>query len=269
MEHSHTELAGVPKGGEFLALVLQLSEECASQTDVRLPALSQLAPACVENLGTALSLLHQLASCWWGCKREDHCVEYLLGRCASMTAASVLLLRHGYYDESLALSRSIGETGNLLMLFAIESGRLERWQSCDRRARLSEFSPAKVREALEQWLGDAPIATDRYRALSEIATHVTPDTKPQVHNRSGLAVLGGHFQQAGVILALNELAIPICFILGAAGKLLSLVQSDIGREIYRASKDLLNSIGTVQITELDRLWKAKGDEAQDAEEKGR
>ncbi len=46
----------------------------------------------------------------------------------------------------------------------------------------------------------------RYKLLCSLTAHPTPTTKPGMHNPSGIPVLGGHVQIAGVVVVLNELA---------------------------------------------------------------
>ena len=68
----------------------------------------------MDALGTALSYLDRMASCWWGCRQSTHIEERLVGKVASNARAALHLMRAGYYDEALGLIRQIGETANLL-----------------------------------------------------------------------------------------------------------------------------------------------------------
>src|SRR2546421_338209 len=94
-----------------------LERRCAAETDLALRTAGQKAPRCSKELGTVLSLLDRLSTCSWGCRGGDHVPEYLLGRAVTNLRAAVQLLRLGYYDESLSLTRNAGEVANLLALF--------------------------------------------------------------------------------------------------------------------------------------------------------
>ena len=47
----------------------------------------------------------------------------------SRARACVRLLKFGFYDESLSLTRSIGEIANLLCLFTIDKAEPEKWRT--------------------------------------------------------------------------------------------------------------------------------------------
>src|SRR5262245_48629772 len=126
----------VPEGAAFLKLVWDQEDACQRETDTRLPGMGNRAPACFEQIGTVLSLLDRMASCWWACQGGDHIVEYLCGRVASTGRAALRLMRLGFYDESLVLSRGIGEIANLFLLFKEEPRALEEWKVSSRGERL-------------------------------------------------------------------------------------------------------------------------------------
>ena len=55
----------------------------------------------MEALGTALSYLVRVASCWRGCMQDTHNEERLVGRLASNAGAALQLLKAGYYVEAV------------------------------------------------------------------------------------------------------------------------------------------------------------------------
>src|SRR5690242_12947707 len=55
--------------------------------------------------------------------------------------------------------------------------------------------------------GGVLISSERYTRLSEIATHATPDTRPQAHNPLLAPNVVPIFQIGGALVALNEAAI--------------------------------------------------------------
>lgn len=60
-----------------------------------------------EEIGSALSLLSQIASCSWNCLKGDHLKENLIRRFMNFCLASIKLANIGYYTESIgANSRS-------------------------------------------------------------------------------------------------------------------------------------------------------------------
>ena len=95
----NNEQAAVPEGLSFLNLVWDQEDSCETETDSRIPNMGVKAPKCLEHIGTVLSLLDRMASCWWVCRGGDHLIEYLCGRVASNARAALRLLRFGFYDE--------------------------------------------------------------------------------------------------------------------------------------------------------------------------
>lgn len=234
---------------DFLKLIWEREDDNEAATDKLIPNLGSRIPVCLEHLGTVLSLLDRMASCWWTCRRGDHLVEYLCGRVASNARAALRMIRFGFYDEALLLCRSIGETSNLLNLFALDSGSLSDWKAYTRRERLNNFSPMKVRKRLEK-ISSPLIDEDRYRLLSERAAHANPETRPQSHNILQLPSADAHIQQEGIVLCVNELAISLLPAVQYGAKLLDL-DSDVKAEIISETRSLSRSIGSITITEID------------------
>lgn len=106
-------------------------------------------PGLEQQLGTVLSLLERAACCWWGCAGGDHVAESLVGRVYGLACGSHRLMQAGRYDESLLLIRALGEVTNLLTLFTTDKSALENWRVVDDKAQRRDFSPVKVRLALE------------------------------------------------------------------------------------------------------------------------
>ena len=102
------EKLNVPLGGDFLRVVRDQEQRCGESFDKWLPEAGVKAPQTMDALGTALSFLDRIASCWWGCRKEAHIEERLVGKVASNARAALHLLRAGYYDEALGLVRQIG-----------------------------------------------------------------------------------------------------------------------------------------------------------------
>jgi len=194
-----------------------------------------------------------MASCWWKCAGNDHVVEYLCGRSASNSRAALRLALLGFYDEALALTRGVGELANLFMLFAQDSASLDDWKRCSRRDRLQKYSPYHVRLALERHGVNPPISQERYALLSERAAHATPETAPQAHNPLGIPTAGASLQEAGLLVALNEIAVAVSLATSFGALLLDL-DKEVKREILDAAKSLADSIGGATITEIDDYY---------------
>ena len=242
--------ADVPEGHRFLKLVWSLEDECQTQTDCRLPDLGKKAPECLKQIGTALSLMDRMASCWWVYREGDHRIEYLCGRSASSARAVLRLIRLGFYDEALVLSRGLGEIANLMQLFCSDADALDEWKGASPTKIRKDFSPVKVRLRIETVSMSPAIKEDRYRLLSERAAHVHPGTTPQSHNTLGMPVAGAQLQDAGILVCLNELALPLCIIATFGAKLLDL-DNETTKYIFSSAKALAEQIGGADITSID------------------
>ena len=245
----NSEQQVVPEGLSFLHLVWGQEDECEAETDKEFQSLGKKAPACLEQIGTVLSLTDRMASCWWVCRGGDHAIEYLLGRVASNARAALRLLRFGFYDESLVLSRAIGETANLLQLFCHDKDSLQDWKALLRKDRMEMFRPVKVRCRLEELQTSPLINEERYRLLCDQAVHVQPETKPQSHNILGVPGTGAILQGEGVLVCLNEIALPTS---GAAcfGAAILDLEVEVKETIFSAAKGLVEDIGKANITDL-------------------
>ena len=160
------------------------------------------------------------------------------------------LLRFGFYDESLLLSRSLGEAANLLQLFFQEAGTLQDWKVLCKEKRMKNFSPAKVRIRLEELQTSPAIDRERYGLLCERAAHVQPETRPQAHNILGLPMVGASFQEEGVLVCLNEIALPLATAVFFGAAVLDL-DEEIKSEIFSATESLVEKVGGAMITTID------------------
>ena len=242
----------VPEGRDFLELVWRQEDECQTETDALLPNLGKKAPATMIHVGTVMSLLDRMASCWWVCRGGDHRIEYLCGRTFNNARAAVRLLRFGCYDESLALSRAIGETANLMQLFTVDGSALDEWRDATDQKVRHNFSPYKVRKRLEK-LSHAPVITqERYALLSTRATHVGPHTVPQCHNVLGVPFSRSQVQPAGLLVCVNELAAPLAAVAASGAALLDL-DNDTRLMILNCARTLAGHLGGAAITTIDEF----------------
>ena len=155
----------VPEGLAFLKSIWDAEDTCEAKSDERIPSLGKKPPACLEHIGTVLSLLDRVASCWWGCQKGDHRIEYICGRVTSNARAALRLLRFGFYDEALVLCRSIGETANLFQLFTANAESLNDWKASSQQRIRREFSAMKVRLQLERLSIPPIVGKEQYKVL--------------------------------------------------------------------------------------------------------
>ena len=238
----------VPLGGDFLRVVREQECRCEESFDEWLPSAGVRAPQTMDALGTALSYLDRIASCWWGCRQDTHIEERLVGKVASNARAALHLLRAGYYDEALGLVRQIGETANLACLFVQSAESHEEWKGASEEVVRTAFSPVKVRLRLEELSLPLPMDKDTYGLLSRQSVHINPETSPQSHNPFNLPTLGGYFQEAGTLLALNHLGGMVGWVLWLA---VALIKPPTDRKVVvGASLALLRSIGGVNLNSV-------------------
>lgn len=237
----------VPEGMAFLQIIWEMEDKDEKESDERLPDLGERAPACLREIGTMLSLLDRLASCWWTCNGGSHEVEYLCGRIASNSRAALRLMRFGFYDESLSLCRSVGEIANLLFLFHFDEAAFQQWKDSSRRQRIRKFGPRGVRLRFEEKADVAPpINEERYRLLSEQSVHVHPGTKPQSYNLPGIPIAGAIYQEGGFVICLNELALALSVSL-VGGALLLDIDGSIKKHITDAARTSIKQIGSLTL----------------------
>ncbi|MGH8428628.1 MAG: hypothetical protein ACRES7_11745 [Gammaproteobacteria bacterium] len=238
-------LKDFPEGASFFEWLIPFENHCASTSNKRFPELDESAAKCRENLGTLLSLLYRESCCAYGCKGNSHIGERIAGRVVSHAVCSYKLLLTGYYDESLSLTRSIGELGNLLWLFVHRPRERDRWLTADNHTRIREYSPLKVRLKLEAEKLLIPIDEGKYSSLCEVAVHPTPGVSPQSHNAKGIPTLGAMYQREGCLACLNELAAAVGF--GGSGVLPMLDIGERRERILKTAATLLRSIGNVDL----------------------
>lgn len=164
-------------------------------------------------IGICFSILYQAATCHRKCHGGPHVLESLCGRTYNLAAAALELAFSGYYDEALNLVRSMGEISNLVSLSVVDKEALKRWLTLDTKTRISQFSPAAVRKMLEaQPEGKQLMYANRdwYSHFCESYTHVTPQTRPNMHGST--AQVGGLYQDQGMSTVVEELMNVLGFI---------------------------------------------------------
>lgn len=241
-----------PTGHGFLTAIEQAADSGSLLADSFFRSSGEKLPASIDGFGNLLSLLYRGACCSWGCRGGDHQIEWLTGRVVNQAMSSYRLMRAGYYDESLMLTRGITEIANLMWLFRVEDASLEQWKRASRSDRLRDFGPAAVRKRLEAIVGSAPIEHIRYQRLCEIGSHPTPGVAPGHYNGTGRPILGVMLQPAGVLVAANELCLAAAICGAAAGKLLGLEHAR-EKTVVQQGVTLLRSLGAFTILNYSEL----------------
>ena len=243
-----------PEGVQFLDYSQRVSKAAFSSTEQFLAQNPLYGGNTFLAFGDSVQCLDMMSGCSWGCKTEDHIIEHLLAKCDSQIHSSLLLLQHGYYDESLQLTRSLGESANLLMAFAMDESLLESWKKSTSKERKGKFSPGIIRKLLSEGPGSViPMESSRYATISERFVHSDPKTKPGVYNPIGRP-MGGVFQPTGMVLALNELSIQTAWILFSGCKVLGHLNQPQSTRILESVFNLQKNTGAIQLDSLDELF---------------
>jgi len=203
----------IPTGLDHLQMITALSESTREASESGLKEHAQD----LRVIGTSLSALYLAATCHRKCHGGPHILESLTGRAYNLGCAAYLLVCRGFYDEALNLVRGLGEISNLILLSVVDKDSLRKWLRADRKTRLADFSPVKVRRLLEAQSIPMIADSDWYSSFCERYTHISPSTKPNLHNEAGLPHAGGVFQPVGLRDSVDELAtvlgsvaLPIC-----------------------------------------------------------
>jgi hypothetical protein len=108
---------------------------------------------------------------------EDLILLRLCIRCFNSGAASLRLIRCGYWQPAFALTRDLLETLFLLDLLSWDRNEAKRWHSVSEKERRDEFHPAKVRKRLDARDGCTEGKRRKaYDRLSGYAAHPTPES---------------------------------------------------------------------------------------------
>jgi hypothetical protein len=129
---------------------------------------------------------------------------------------------------------------------------LEEWKSLDGRARWARYRPKAVRDALDA-TRDVLYSEERYSRVSELATHVTPETRPQAHNPFGIPSQATIFQMAGLLISLNEAALVTCLVTVPATALIDHGR-DMRLQLLNAGKRLAEQLGGADVLEIDEYY---------------
>jgi hypothetical protein len=146
---------------------------------------------------------------------EDLKAIKMLGmRTFNAFGASLKLALSGYSQNSALILRDVMETVFLIDYFAGDRTLIERWRFADKKARMKDFGPVRVREALDARDGFAGKKRfDIYEMFSELAAH--PNVKSVLMmrpQRDSDAIIGPFIEATtldAVISEMGPLAIQV------------------------------------------------------------
>lgn len=239
------------EGEGFYAAMRSLEDSCDAQSREMLPTLGERAPKLYTILGTLLSILDRVSSCYWGCRGGDHAVEYLTGGVCNSARAAIRLMHMGFYDEALTVSRSIAERVNLVSLFLYDPDTLTEWRSADERVRRRKYSAVQVRLRLEQGGWDVPTDQDRYSKLSGYGAH--PGHSPQHFIPHAPPVAGGLYNEIGLLICLNEIGRSVILYAGICIGSMALPK-DVSQRLSGLAMEAAHHLGKADLEGMDEYW---------------
>ena len=138
---------------------------------------------------------------------EDLKLIQVLGiRTFNAFGASIKLCMSGYYQNAALIMRDVLETAFLIDLFRGDRSLIVKWRLADKRARLKDFKPVKVRTLLDTRDG----FTERKRAamydlFSELAGHATMQSIAMLRPKGMDAQIGPFFDATALEAVLSEM----------------------------------------------------------------
>ena len=157
----------------------------------------------VERAMDLADILRQLPT-----EDEDLKVIQFLGmRTFNAFGASVKLALSGYVQNSALIMRDILETVFLLDLFKGDRTLIEPWRLADRKKRMKNFSPVRVRDALDTRDGfEGKKREEVYKMFSELAGHPTMKSVAMMRpQKDGDAVIGPYMEETALEAVLSEM----------------------------------------------------------------
>jgi hypothetical protein len=163
----------------------------------------QLHLAVTEAAMELADALRQLAT-----SDENLKVVQMLGmRTFNAFGASLKLMLSGYHQNGALVLRDLLETAFLLDLFGGDRSLIERWRLSDKKARMKDFSPVKVREALDSRDGfTSKKRFETYEMFSELAGHPNMNSHLMMRpEKGGDAVIGPFMEFTTLRAGISEM----------------------------------------------------------------
>lgn len=144
----------------------------------------------------------------FGTSDEDLKVVKILGmRAFNALGASLKLALSGYHQNSALILRDVLENAFLLDLFACDQTQIKLWRNADKKARMKDFSPVKVRHALDTRDGfTSRKRAEMYEMFSELAGHPTMKSAWMMRpKKEGGAVIGPFMETTSLEAVISEM----------------------------------------------------------------
>lgn len=124
----------------------------------------------------SMDLINYFAVQYCHDENEDLSTIQLLGiQLFNGSASALNMLLCGYYQASVLQQRNLLETIFLLDYFRTDKKLISIWRKSDKRKRMKEFKPVKIRKALDTRDGFTERKREKaYSLLCELAGHPTP-----------------------------------------------------------------------------------------------
>lgn len=139
---------------------------------------------------------------------EDLKVIQLLGmRTFNAFGASLKLAFSGYFQNSALVMRDILETVFLIDLFQRDKTLISKWRTADKKERIREFRPVRVREKLDTLDGyTSKKRAETYGLFSELAGHPTMRSACMMRpEKEGDAVIGPFMEITSLEAVISEM----------------------------------------------------------------
>jgi hypothetical protein len=150
----------------------------------------------------------------WGRGPDAEIIQFLRRICNN-THAALRLATSGYYEEALSQVRSVAEGINLLQLFILDPPKLAQW-----RANPLSLQPGAVRGLIEGHTVSPLISQATYKALCQLATHISPNYLSLSHFPTGDVYVGATWSVAGITLVAGQTATVLGSALAIATRIL-------------------------------------------------
>ena len=129
-------------------------------------------------------------------------VQMLAMRTFNAFAAAFKLMLSGYHQNSALILRDVLETAFLLDLFDGNRSLIERWRLADKKALKEEFSPVKVRIALDTRDGNTLNKRyEMYEMFSILAGHPNMNSHLMMRPEKGGDAVSGPFMELTTLQA--------------------------------------------------------------------
>jgi hypothetical protein len=153
----------------------------------------------IRSIEEAMNLAYVLRD--YNTDSEDLKLIQLLGmRTFNAFATSLKLALSGYFQNSALIMRDILETAFLLDYFGSYPEKISIWRNSDKKARLKDFRPVKIREALDRRDGyDNKKRAYLYEMFSELAGHPTMSSVAMMRPKTSGDIYIGPFIENGIL----------------------------------------------------------------------